>query len=575
TFIKTMETSNESSTTDFILLGFSQWPKLELIFSVLALFFYIVILVGNTTIILVSYLDPQLHTPMYFFLSNLSFLDLCYTNSIIPQMLVNLWNPKKSITYGGCVLQALIALDLGGTECLLLAVMAYDRYAAVCQPLHYTVIMHPQFCQKMVLTTWLGTLGCALIVSSLAFKLPRCGHRELDNFFCEVIDFVKTACVYSQVLEISFLALSVIFLLLPLSVILISYGVITHAVMRIKSASRWHKIFNTCGSHLTVVTLFFGTVISMYLKPQNNTTSRNGGKFIALIYTIVTPSLNPLIYSLRNKDVKNAVRKILWVKKWSAKPPHLHTPMYFFLSNLSFVDLCYTNSIVPQMLIYLWSPKKSTTYGGCMFQSYFSLEMGATECLLLAVMAYDRYAAVCQPLHYTVIMHPQLCQRMVVTSWLGGLGCALILCSLTLQLPRCGNRNIDNFFCEITDLFKMACIYSKIIEIVFSALSVIFLLLPLLLIFTSYGVITHAVMRIKSASRWRKILNTCGSHLTVVALFYGTLISVYLMPQKNSTSQNEGKFITLFYTIITPGLNPLIYSLRNKDVKNAVKKMLC
>ncbi|XP_037374435.1 olfactory receptor 2G3-like [Talpa occidentalis] len=255
---------------------------------------------------------------------------------------------------------------------------------------------------------------------------------------------------------------------------------------------------------------------------------------------------------------------------------HLHTPMYFFLSNLSFVDLCYTTSIIPQMLLNLWSPKKSITYGGCMFQSYFSLEMGATECLLLAVMAYDRYAAVCQPLHYTVIMHPQLCQKMVVTSWLGGLGAALILCSLTLQLPRCGNRDIDNFFCEITDLFKMACIYSKVIQSVFSALSVIFLLLPLSLILTSYGVITHAVMRIKSASRWRKIFNTCGSHLTVVTLFYGTLISVYLKPQKNnSTSQNEGKFITLFYTIITPGLNPLIYSLRNKDVKNAVKRMLC
>ncbi|XP_077657662.1 putative olfactory receptor 2W6 [Urocitellus parryii] len=197
-----METSNGSFRTDFILLGFSDQPQLESIISVVVFIFYIVTLVGNTTIILVSYLDTQLHTPMYFFLSNLSFLDLCYTTSIIPQMLANLWGPKKSITYGGCVLQFFFALDLGATECLLLAVMAYDRYAAVCQPLHYTVIMHPELCQKMVLTSWLGGLGSALILCSLTMKLPRCGHREVDNFFCEMPALIKMACVYSKVIEI-------------------------------------------------------------------------------------------------------------------------------------------------------------------------------------------------------------------------------------------------------------------------------------------------------------------------------------------------------------------------------------
>ncbi|EFB22017.1 hypothetical protein PANDA_018681, partial [Ailuropoda melanoleuca] len=247
-----MDTNNGSSTTDFILLGFSDRPQLERIISGLVFIFYIVTLVGNTTIILVSYLDTQLHTPMYFFLSNLSFLDLCYATSIIPQMLVNLWGPTKSITYGGCVLQFFFALDLGATECLLLAVMAYDRYAAVCQPLHYTVIMHPQLCQKMVLTAWLGGLGSALILCSLTLKLSRCGHRE---------------------------------------------------------------VLNTCGSHLTVVTLFYGTLIYMYMKPQSST-SQNEGKFLSLFYTIITPTLNPLIYTLRNKDVKSAVKRTLHVEKW-------------------------------------------------------------------------------------------------------------------------------------------------------------------------------------------------------------------------------------------------------------------
>ncbi|XP_029801278.1 putative olfactory receptor 2W6 [Suricata suricatta] len=313
-----MNTKNGSFMTDFILLGFSDRPQLEHIISGVAFIFYVVTLVGNTTIILVSYLDSQLHTPMYFFLSNLSFLDLCYATSIIPQMLVNLWGPTKSITYGGCALQFFFALDLGATECLLLAMMAYDRYAAVCQPLHYTVVMHPQLCQKMVLTSWLGGLGSSLITCSLTLKLPRCGHREVDNFVCEMPALLKMACVYSKVIEVVVYALGVIFLLVPLSLILISYAIITQTVSRIKSTARWRKVLNTCGSHLTVVTLFYGTIIYMYMKPQNST-SQDEGKFLTLFYTIVTPTLNPVIYTLRNKDVKNAVKRILYVEKWSAK----------------------------------------------------------------------------------------------------------------------------------------------------------------------------------------------------------------------------------------------------------------
>ncbi|XP_003463251.1 putative olfactory receptor 2W6 [Cavia porcellus] len=313
-----METKNGSLGTDFILLGFSNQPQLEPIISTFVFIFYIVTLVGNTTIIAISYLDAHLHTPMYFFLSNLSFLDLCYTTSIVPQMLVNMWGPKRSITYGGCVLQFFFALDLGATECLLLAVMAYDRYAAVCQPLHYTVIMYPQLCQKMVLLSWLGGLGSALIVCSLTLKLPRCGHWEVDNFFCEMPALIKMACVYSKVIEYVVFALGVAFLLAPLSLIFISYGVITQTVMKIKSAARWRKVLNTCGSHLTVVTLFYGTVIYMYMKPQN-TTSQEEGKFFTLFYTIVTPSLNPLIYTLRNKDVKAAMKRILSLKKCSTR----------------------------------------------------------------------------------------------------------------------------------------------------------------------------------------------------------------------------------------------------------------
>lgn len=177
--------------------------------------------------------------------------------------------------------------------------------------------MHPELCQKMVLTAWLGGLGSALILCSLTLKLPRCGHQEVDNFSCEMPALIKMACVYSKVIEVVVFALGVVFLLVPLSLILISYGVITQAVMRIKSAARWQKILNTCGSHLTVVSLFYGTIIYMYTKPQTST-SQNG-KLLSLFYTIVIPSFNPLIHTLRNKDVKSVIKRILWIKKWLAK----------------------------------------------------------------------------------------------------------------------------------------------------------------------------------------------------------------------------------------------------------------
>ncbi|XP_005001241.3 LOW QUALITY PROTEIN: olfactory receptor 2G3-like [Cavia porcellus] len=312
-----METSDGSLQIDFILLGFSDRPQLEpinfhLLYGVVFICF-MVTLVGNSTIIIVSYLDPQLHTPMYFFLSNLSLLKLGYTNSIIPQMLANLWGPNKAITYVGCFLQFFFALVFAATETLLLTVMAYDRYAAVCQPLHYTVIMHPRLCQKMGLICWLGGLRSAITVCSGVFTLPRCGQQELDSFICETPALMKLACAHTREIQIAIFVFGFVFLLPPISLIFISYRVTTQAVMRMHSAATWRKILTTCGSHLTVVVLFFVPAIYTYMTPQN-TTSQEEGKFFTLFYTIITPSHNPLIHTLRNKDVETAIKKILLIK---------------------------------------------------------------------------------------------------------------------------------------------------------------------------------------------------------------------------------------------------------------------
>lgn len=309
---------NSTSLHDFILLGFSDHPKLEMALSGVVATFYLITLVGNTAIILVSLLDSHLHTPMYFFLRNLSFLDLCFTTSIVPQMLVNLWGPHKTISYGGCVIQLYVYMWLGSIECLLLAVMSYDRFTAICKPLHYLVIMNPHLCLKMIIMVWSISLANSVVLCTLTLNLPRCGNNLLDHFLCELPAMLKIACIDTTAVELSVFALGIAIVLTPLILILISYGYIAKAVLRMKSRAGQRKAINTCGSHLTVVSIFYGAIIYMYLQPGNNA-SRGQGKFLTLFYTIITPSLNPLIYTLRNKDMKEALKKLMRVDHKSTK----------------------------------------------------------------------------------------------------------------------------------------------------------------------------------------------------------------------------------------------------------------
>uniref|UniRef100_A0A4X1SRL4 Olfactory receptor n=1 Tax=Sus scrofa TaxID=9823 RepID=A0A4X1SRL4_PIG len=294
-----MKSCHHSSLLHFILLGFSDQPQLEVILFVLVLISYLLTLLGNTAIILVSCLDCRLHTPMYFFLTNLSSLDLCFTTSIVPQLLWNLKGPAKTITPVGCAIQLYVSLSLGSSECVLLTIMAFDRYVAVCRPLNYTSIMHPSFCKALAGVAWLSGVGNTLIQGTITLRLPRCGHRHLHHFFCEVPAMVKLACVDIQANEVQLFVATLVLLLLPVALILVSYGFIVQAVMKIKSVQAWRKALGTCGSHLLVVFLFFGSY------------GRSQGKFLTLFYTVVTPTLNPLIYTLRNKDVKGALRRLL------------------------------------------------------------------------------------------------------------------------------------------------------------------------------------------------------------------------------------------------------------------------
>uniref|UniRef100_A0A4X1SYY1 G-protein coupled receptors family 1 profile domain-containing protein n=1 Tax=Sus scrofa TaxID=9823 RepID=A0A4X1SYY1_PIG len=270
-----MEKINATLEGYVVLLGFSNWPHLEVILFVVILMFYLMTLIGNLFIIILSYVDAHLHTPMYFFLSNLSFLDLCYT-----------------------------------AKCVLLVVMSYDRYAAVCRPLHYTVLMHPRFCHLLAVASWASGFTNSALHSFLTFWVPLCGHRQVDHFLCEVPALLRLSCIDTHANKLTLMITSSIFVLIPLILILSSYGAIARAVLRMQSTAGLQKVFGTCGAHLMVVSLFFIPVMCIYLQPPSGN-SQDQGKFIALFYTGVTPSLNPLIYTLRNKDVRGAVRRLM------------------------------------------------------------------------------------------------------------------------------------------------------------------------------------------------------------------------------------------------------------------------
>ncbi|XP_012886782.1 PREDICTED: olfactory receptor 2B11 [Dipodomys ordii] len=301
---------NDSHPKEFILLGFADRPWLELPLFALLLITYPMALLGNIAIILVSRLDPRLHSPMYFFLTNLSFLDMCYTTSIVPLMLFCLGSSTKIISYTACVVQLYFYSTMGGSESLLLATMSFDRYVAICRPLHYTLLMSQRTRLLLVSLVWLGGMAFSFSEVTVTFQLPLCGHNQLDHLVCEMPVLIKTACGEKEANELALSVVCVFLLAVPLCLILTSYAYIGRAILKMKSSEGRKKAFGTCSSHLIVVLLFYGPAFSMYLQPSSSI-SRDQPKFMALFYGVVTPTLNPFIYTLRNKDVKGALGSLV------------------------------------------------------------------------------------------------------------------------------------------------------------------------------------------------------------------------------------------------------------------------
>ncbi|KAM7245670.1 hypothetical protein CapIbe_001968 [Capra ibex] len=294
---------------EFVLDGFEGGLQTQALLFAVFLALYVVAILGNLTMMVVITLDVHLHSPMYFFLKNLSFVDLCYSSVITPKALANFLSSSKVITFEGCVTQFFFFALLGTTEAFLLAVMAYDCFVAICSPLRYPITMHPLVCARLVLVCYCGGCLNSILQASFTFSLPFCSSNHVDHFFCDVPPLLKLACADTTINELVMFGLCGFFIVSTTLVVLVSYGYITVTILRMRSGGGRHKLFSTCGSHMTAVSLFYGTLFVMYAQP-GAVASMEQGKVVSIFYTLVIPVLNPLIYSLRNKDVKDALWRL-------------------------------------------------------------------------------------------------------------------------------------------------------------------------------------------------------------------------------------------------------------------------
>ncbi|XP_004871003.1 olfactory receptor 2AJ1-like [Heterocephalus glaber] len=301
---------NQTSSRDFILLGLFSSSHTSLVFFSSLFIVFILTVTENTLLILLIHRDFHLHSPMYFLLSHLSFMDILHISNIIPKVITNFLSGTRTISFAGCGFQVFLSLILLGGECLLLAAMSYDRYVAICHPLHYVMLMSDSVSVLLAMGSWLvGTLN-SIVHTAYVLHFPFCHSRTIDHFFCEVPAMLKLSCVDTSQYEQGIYVSGIIFLLIPFSMISVSYVKILHTVLQTKSSEARKKSFSTCSFHMVVVIMYYGPFIFTYMRPKSYHTPGQD-KFLAIFYTILTPTLNPIIYSFRNKDVLKAMKNML------------------------------------------------------------------------------------------------------------------------------------------------------------------------------------------------------------------------------------------------------------------------
>ncbi|KAM4845624.1 olfactory receptor 5AL1-like [Thomomys bottae] len=304
-----MARGNYSVVSEFILLGLTDNPELQVILFVVFLLIYLGSVLGNLGLIVLTQSSPQLQTPMYFFLTHLAFTDFCFTSTITPNTLVNFLREVRTITFYACAIQVCCFITFAVCELFLLSIMAYDRYVAICHPLLYVVLMPRSLCIEMIASTYTYGFAVGLTQTLATFQMSFCDSNRLNHFYCDDVPLVALACSDTYIKELMLLIIAGFNVLCSLLIVIISYIFILFAILRIHSAEGRRKAFSTCASHLTSITIFYGTIIFMYLQPKSSH-SLDTDKFASVFYVIVIPLLNPLIYSLRNQEVKSSLRRM-------------------------------------------------------------------------------------------------------------------------------------------------------------------------------------------------------------------------------------------------------------------------
>ncbi|XP_007934931.1 olfactory receptor 1J1 [Orycteropus afer afer] len=312
-----MKRENQSTVSEFLLLGLPIRPEQQGMFFTLFLGMYLTTVLGNLLIILLIRLDPRLHTPMYFFLSHLAFTDISFSSVTVPKMLTSVQTQHLSISYKGCISQTYFFIFFADLDSFLITSMAYDRYVAICHPLHYTTIMSQILCVVLVAGSWVTACACALLHTLLPARLSFCADDTIPHFFCDLAALLKLSCSDTTINQLVILTAGLTAIMFPFICILVSYVHIGANILRVPSTKGICKALSTCGSHLSVVTLYYGAIIGLYFLPSSsNTNDKN--MIASLMYTVVTPLLNPFIYTLRNKDMQSALRKLLSKKTYSS-----------------------------------------------------------------------------------------------------------------------------------------------------------------------------------------------------------------------------------------------------------------
>ncbi|ELW61587.1 Olfactory receptor 4D2 [Tupaia chinensis] len=607
-----MEPGNVTWVSDFVFLGLSQTPELQISLFLVFLFVYTTAVIGNLLIIVTVISDSRLHTPMFFLLRNLALLDLCFSSVTAPKMLVDFLSEKKTISYQGCMTQIFFFHFLGDAMIFLLSVMAYDRLVAISRPLHYVTIMNTQLCMGLVVTAWMVGFVHSISQLALMLPLPFCGPNVLDNFYCDVPQVLRLACTDTSLLEFLMISNSGMLDIIWFLLLLISYVIIL-VMLRSHSEEARRKAASTCTTHIIVVSMIFIPSIYLYARPF---TPFSMDKAVSISHTVMTPMLNPMIYTLRNQEMQAAVKRLgredtmepgnlTWVSDFvflglSQTPElqislflvflfvytttvignlliivtvisdsRLHTPMFFLLRNLALLDLCFSSVTAPKMLVDFLSEKKTISYQGCMTQIFFFHFLGGAMVFLLSVMAYDRLVAISRPLHYVTIMNTQLCVGLVVTSWVGGFIHSITQLALMLPLPFCGPNVLDNFYCDVPQVLSLACTDTSFLEFLMISNSGMLDVIWFLLLLISYSIIL-VMLRSHSEEARRKAASTCTTHIIVVSMIFIPSIYLYARP---FTPFSMDKAVSISHTVMTPMLNPMISPQGNQEMQAAVRRL--